>query len=63
YANHNLPFRHIELSELNAFELGKFMQTQMNEVIALAKLMGVDAFNQPAVEEYKKEARRLLSSS
>ena len=62
-ANHNLPFRHIELSELNAFELGKFMQTQMNEVIALAKLMGVDAFNQPAVEEYKKEARRLLSSS
>ncbi|OGN27891.1 MAG: hypothetical protein A3A33_04625 [Candidatus Yanofskybacteria bacterium RIFCSPLOWO2_01_FULL_49_25] len=62
YQNRGLPFRHITLPELNAYQLGVFMQTQMNEVIALAKLMGVDAFNQPAVEEYKKEARRLLSA-
>ena len=60
YTNHGLPFRHIELGKLDAYDLGVFMQTQMNEVIALAKLMGVDAFNQPAVEEYKKEARLLL---
>ncbi len=60
YTNHGLPFRHIELPELNAYHLGVFMQTRMTEVIRVAELMGVNPLNQPAVEEYKKEARLLL---
>lgn len=53
YSNHQLPFTHYELPALNEFELGAFMQTRMTEVIRVAELMGVNPFNQPAVEEYK----------
>lgn len=57
YQNQNLPFEHLEFPELNAYHLGFFMQTLMLEVVALAKLMGVDPYTQPAVEEYKAIAR------
>lgn len=63
YQNHSLPYVHIEMPVLDAFELGKFMKTRMTEVIRVAELMHVDPYTQPAVEEYKKEARRLLSVS
>ncbi len=53
YGNHQLPFTHHELPALNEFELGAFMQTRMAEAIRVAELMGVNPFNQPAVEEYK----------
>ncbi len=60
YANHGLPFMEIILTKLSAEEIGAFMQFKMIETMLLAKLMGVNAFDQPAVEEYKVITRQLL---
>lgn len=60
YIKQKLPFMEIELSRLDAAELGAFMQFKMMETIFLATLMGVNAFDQPAVELYKEETRKLL---
>ncbi|MBW3016159.1 glucose-6-phosphate isomerase, partial [Candidatus Woesearchaeota archaeon] len=37
-----------------------FMQLKMIETILLAKLLKVNAFDQPAVEQYKKETKKYL---
>ncbi len=60
YKKNKLPFNHYCLKEKSAFELGFFMQSKMLEVVILAHLLGVDAFNQPSVEDYKKETKLLL---
>ncbi len=60
YTKQGLPFMEIELPHLDAKNLGSFMQFKMMETIFLAKLMNVNAFDQPAVELYKEETRRIL---
>ena len=54
YLEHDLPFQEYFMPELNEYELGKFMETKMREIVHLAHLMGVNAFDQPKVEAYKK---------
>ena len=39
----------------------EFLQFKMVETMLLARLMHVNAFDQPNVEEYKKITRELLS--
>ena len=60
YKNHNLPFQEYVMPRLDEYELGKFMETKMREIVSLAHLMGVNPFDQPNVEDYKAEARKLL---
>ncbi|HVS79712.1 MAG TPA: hypothetical protein VHF05_01910 [Candidatus Paceibacterota bacterium] len=60
YSESGLPFIEIDMRELNEHSLGIFLQFKMIETMLLGRLMEVDAFDQPAVESYKKEARRLL---
>lgn len=60
YNVRGLPFMEIELEEITLSELGAFMQMKMIEVMFLANLLKVNAFNQPAVELYKVETKRLL---
>ncbi|HLD81783.1 MAG TPA: hypothetical protein VJA22_01075, partial [Patescibacteria group bacterium] len=60
YANNGLPFMEIVLPQINAYTLGQYMQFKMMEMMYLAKLLGVNAFDQPSVEEYKKETQALL---
>lgn len=60
YQKQNLPFAEIELADLSERTLGAFLQMKMMEVVYLAKLMGVNAFDNPAVELYKEETRKLL---
>ena len=62
YRNHDMPFLEYPLGEISARSLGRYMQTKMLTIIALAKLMGVNAFDQPDVEHYKAETRKLLTS-
>lgn len=62
YKKQNLPFMEIELEDLSEKSLGKFMQEKMMEIVHLAKLMGVDPFDNPQVELYKEETRKLLRS-
>lgn len=54
YTDHNLPFQEYFMPKLNEYELGKFFETKMREIVHLAHFMGVDPYNQPNVEDYKK---------
>jgi len=60
YKQQGLPFMEIVLEENNEFALGEYLQFKMIEMMYLAKLLDVNAFNQPHVELYKKETKRIL---
>lgn len=60
YNGRDLPYMEIELEGLTLRELGAFMQMKMIEVMCLAYLLKVNAFNQPAVELYKIETKKIL---
>lgn len=59
YQKKKLPFLEITLPEISEFSLGEYMQFRMMEMMFLAKLLNVNPFDQPAVEAYKKEAKRV----
>jgi len=61
YKDNNLPFMETELKERNEFALGYFLQIKMIEVMYLAKLININAFDQPGIEDYKKKTRILLN--
>ncbi len=54
YQDKEIPYTEVVLPNVSVKSLGEFMQFRMMETMFLAKLMGVNAFNQPNVEEYKK---------
>ncbi len=54
------PVRLITLDSLNEKELGALLMHFMLEVILTSHLLGVSAFDQPAVEEGKVLARDYL---
>lgn len=62
YKKNKLPYNHYTLKEKTEYELGYFMQTKMLEIILLAHLLNVNPFDQPSVEEYKKETRKILKT-
>jgi glucose-6-phosphate isomerase len=61
YASKNRPFIEIDLQGVSPYELGYYLQFRMIEMMYLAELMHLNAFNQPAVETYKEATRTLLS--
>lgn len=54
--------RHIEviIPKLTEYSVAEFMQIFMMKTICLASLLKVNPFNQPEVEEYKREAKKRL---
>ena len=62
YLNEKHPYSEIMLEDISEKSLAEFMQFKMLEVIYLARLMKVNAFDQPQVELYKKETRKILTS-
>jgi glucose-6-phosphate isomerase len=54
------PVRVIHVPQVNAFDMGALMMHFMLETIIMGRLMGVDPFNQPGVEEGKVLARQYL---
>lgn len=54
------PVRRLALAALDAATLGGLLMHFMLETVLIAKLIGVDPFNQPAVERGKLLARRFL---
>ena len=60
YKNAHKPFLVHSLKPGSLFDMGKFMQLKMYETIALGKLMGVNPFDQPEVELYKQQTRKIL---
>ena len=63
YADGKRPFAAVLLDGLTERSLGGYLQYKMMEVMFLGKLLGVNAFDQPAIEGYKKEARKNLAGS
>ncbi|MEE2932124.1 MAG: glucose-6-phosphate isomerase [Pseudomonadota bacterium] len=56
------PVRTIATGELNAAALGALMMHFMLETIITADLLGIDPFNQPAVEEGKTRTKQYLKN-
>ena len=61
YKDTKLPYRTMELPRCSAYEVGNLLAGFMAEVMYLAHLLNVDAFNQPNVESYKKYTRIALN--
>jgi glucose-6-phosphate isomerase len=62
-AQQGLPVRTIHLDRLDEHTLGALLMQFMLETIIAAHLLGVDAFDQPAVEQGKVLAKRYLTSA
>jgi glucose-6-phosphate isomerase len=62
-ARNGCPVRTIHLPTLDAESLGELMMHFMLETIVAAHLLGVDAFDQPAVEEGKVLAKKYLAGA
>ncbi|MGD8374377.1 MAG: hypothetical protein PVI21_05995 [Candidatus Woesebacteria bacterium] len=62
YQKANLPYVHVALDEINAHDLGAYLQFKMIEVMYLAQLMNVNAFDQPNVDLYKIETKNILEN-
>jgi glucose-6-phosphate isomerase len=61
FTAHNRPVRIIELSHLDEYALGWLMMHYMLETILAADLLGVDPFDQPAVELGKRLTKDYLA--
>jgi glucose-6-phosphate isomerase len=61
-AKNGCPVRTIHLSHLDEESLGELLMHFMLETIVAAHLLGIDAFDQPAVEEGKVLAKKYLTS-
>jgi len=55
-----IPFRHFVFDKNDESELGWFITFSVLETILLANLMGVNPFDQPAVEQIKNETKKIL---
>ena len=56
-----IPFRQIMLNKKNEEELGEIFTFFVLETILLSRLMKINPFDQPAVEEVKFETKKILS--
>jgi glucose-6-phosphate isomerase len=61
-AANGCPVRTIHIDRLDATSLGELLMHFMLETIVAARLLGVDPFDQPAVEEGKVLAKRYLGA-
>lgn len=61
FRNDKRPFVEITLPDKSEHSIGQFLQFKMIETIYLGCLLNVNPFNQPSVESYKRETRRILS--
>ena len=60
YAKAGLPFTTIKGLAKKEETIGALLQLKMIEIVYLGYLMQVNAFDQPQVELYKQEVRRLM---
>lgn len=60
YKKQEQPFVTVSLSEKSPFHIAQFMQFKMCEMMYLGYLLGVNPFDQPHVELYKEETRKMI---
>ncbi len=61
YEKQKEPYFEVVFDEINEYELGQYLQYKMVEMVYLANLMGINAFDQPQVELYKIETKKILA--
>ena len=62
YTKQELPYLVVALDKISEESLGEFMQFKMMEMMYLGHLMEVTTFDQPQVELYKVETKRILNT-
>ena len=62
-ANAEVPFMEVLLDDLTEYSLGEFLQFKMIEMMYLGKLLNLNTFDQPNVEAYKIETKKILSGN
>lgn len=60
YQKNDLPYMEVVLDEISAYEIGAYLQFKMVEMMYLGQLFNVNSFDQPNVESYKIETKKLL---
>ena len=60
YQEQQLPYRTTIFEESLPYSIGLFMSMRLREIMYVAHLINVDAFNQPNVELYKIKTREIL---
>ncbi len=60
YQERQLPYRATVFEENIAYSVGQFMAMRLREVMYVAKLLNLNAFDQPNVELYKEKTREIL---
>lgn len=63
YGHKEMPFMENVLPEITPFALGEYLQYKMVEMMYLGRLFEVNPFDQPHVELYKKETRKILKGA
>jgi glucose-6-phosphate isomerase len=59
YIKGGRPFNQLTISK-DEYSIGQYLQYEMIKVIMLGHLLNVNPFDQPAVEQYKEETRKIL---
>lgn len=62
YRNVQRPYMTLTIPSKSAFYIGQLLQYMMIEMIYLGTLLEVNPFDQPNVEMYKQETRKILSN-
>lgn len=60
HAKADIPMVKIDIEDISEYSLGQLLYFLMMTAAVTGKLMGIDPFNQPGVEDYKQEIRDLL---
>ena len=60
FKKNNIPFREFEIKKINEEVLGKLFSIFILETVIVGKLLGINPFNQPAVEQVKIYTKQLL---
>jgi len=60
YQEDDRPFVSVHIPQKSEFCVGQLLQWKMLEIVYLGDLFGINPFDQPQVELYKKETREIL---
>ena len=61
FRENKIPFREFEIKEFNEKTLGELFSFFILETAILGKMLGVNPFDQPAVENVKRKTKSLLN--
>lgn len=60
YQKADLPYIEVILDDISERSLGEYLQFKMLEMMYLGQFLNVNAFDQPSVESYKLETKKIL---